>query len=85
METSRLILIVDRGHERFEIVEDEPDVGFYVRRYDTALGEATHDYLQDDLAVAKECALEEFGVEEYVWRVPGPDDAVIEWGQWPGR
>ena len=62
METSRLVLIADRGHERFEIVEDKPEVGFYIWRYDLAEGRSTHDYLQDDLDIAKECALAEFGV-----------------------
>ena len=83
METSRLVLIADRGFERFEIVEDKPEVGFYIWRYDLAKGRSTHDYLQNDLDIAKECALEEFGIPPEAWRVPDPDDAVIAWGQWP--
>ncbi len=82
MTPCELVLIADRGHERFEIVKD-PAVGFYVWRFDVPAGISTHDHLQDDLDRAKQCALDEFGVALDAWRVPGPADVVIRRGQVP--
>ena len=50
----------------FEIIEDLPDIGWYVYAYDSS-GHNTHDYLQDDLEMAKRCAFEEFGVPYNAW------------------
>jgi hypothetical protein len=50
----------------FEIVDDLPDLGWYVYAYDSS-GLNTHDYLQDDLDMAKSCAFYEFGVPYDAW------------------
>lgn len=54
------------NNQTFEIVEDLPEVGFYVYAYDSQ-GKNTHDYLQDNLQKAKECALKQFGVPLDSW------------------
>jgi hypothetical protein len=50
----------------FIINEDFPGIGFYIYAYDRD-GKNTHDYLQDDLDMAKLCALDEFGVPADSW------------------
>jgi hypothetical protein len=50
----------------FEIVEDSPEVGFYLLCYDS-LGKNIHDYLQDNPKMAKELAWEQFGVPLDSW------------------
>lgn len=50
----------------FIIDEDLPGVGFYVYAYDRD-GKNIHDFLQDDLDMAKRCALDEFGVPLDSW------------------
>lgn len=50
----------------YEIVDDLPDIGWYVYAYDSE-GKNTHDYLQDDLNMAKRCARSEFGVPFDAW------------------
>lgn len=51
---------------RFEIVEDNPDVGFYLYVYDSNLCIA--DYLQNDEEMCKRFACEEYGVEPTLWQ-----------------
>ena len=41
---------------------------YRVERYDRERN--THDYLQDSLEIAKECALDEWGVPLNAWREP---------------
>ena|SRR5882757_5986709 len=56
-----LVLHASHGGRTFKIEEDV-SAGFYVYAFE---GEkCTHDSLQDTLALAKECAREEFGVPE---------------------
>jgi hypothetical protein len=59
-------MILEASHRgrRFRIERNEP-AGFYVYAFDDE--HCTHDYLQDTLEMAKECALEEFGVPENAW------------------
>ena len=59
-------LISQHNNQVFEIIEDLPKVGFYLYVYDSN-GKNTYDYLQDTLQMAKECALEEFGVPIDSW------------------
>lgn len=59
-------LISHHQNQIFEIVEDLPEVGFYMYAYDSN-GKNTHDFLQDTLQMAKECALENFGVPLDSW------------------
>ncbi len=58
--------IANHGGRRFEIVEDLPEIGFYVYIYNEN-GENTHDYLQDTLEMAKEFAYEDFAVPLDSW------------------
>lgn len=51
---------------RFEIVEDNPDVGFYLYVYDG--DRCIADYLQNDEETCKQVALEDYGVEFLLWR-----------------
>ena len=62
----RIKLFAKHNNQTFEIVEDLPGVGFYIYAYDSN-GKNTHDHLQDTLQIAKECALEEFGVPLDGW------------------
>jgi hypothetical protein len=64
-----MVLHASQGGRTFKIVKDA-SVGFYVYAFE---GErCTHDYLQDTLGLAKECAREEFGVPENAWHVATP-------------
>jgi hypothetical protein len=63
MDTLRFV--AKRGNERFEIIEGRGE-GFYVFRY--IAGQNTHDYLQDDVPMARRCAEEEWGVSPVAWR-----------------
>ncbi len=47
-------------------IEHDKNVGYYFYAYD-ANGINTHDYLQDTLSMAKEQALEDFGVPIELW------------------
>ena len=59
-------LVAKHNRKTFEIVEDNPDVGFYLYVYDTNC-KNTHDHLQDTLEITKEFAFEEFGVPLNSW------------------
>ena len=48
------------------IIEEDKNVGFYLYIYDSR-GFNTHDYLQDSLEIAKEQALDDFGVPLDSW------------------
>ena len=52
-------------------IYDDGDIGFYVLRNEN--GTNTHDYLQDTLELAIECAFEEFGVPVDQWTVVEDD------------
>jgi hypothetical protein len=51
-------------------IEEDANAGFYVYAFEG--DKCTHDYLQDTLAIAKECAREEFGVPEDAWHEATP-------------
>jgi hypothetical protein len=59
-------LIAKYNKQIFEIIEDLPEVGFYIYVYDSD-GNNTHDYLQVDLESAKRFALEAFAVPLEAW------------------
>jgi hypothetical protein len=64
-----LVLHASHGGRMFKIEEDA-NTGFYVYAFE---GErCTYDHLQDTLALAKECAREEFGVPEDAWHDAPP-------------
>lgn len=50
---------------RFEIVKDNPDIGYYLYVYDEE--RCIRDYLQNDEDTCKQVALEEYGVEPSSW------------------
>ena len=64
-----VVLHASHDGRRFKIEEDA-NTGFYV--YALEGGRCTHDHLQDTLALAKECAREEFGVPEDAWHDAPP-------------
>lgn len=64
--TMRQKYIARHNNLTYKIIEDNPDGGFYVFAYD-ANGNDTHDYLQDNLDMAKKCALDEFDVPLDAW------------------
>jgi len=68
-----LELVTEHEGRRYEIVHDSL-VGYYVFRYEGNGPQTTHDYLQDDLDSAIECAEEEFGVSPESWRMARPDE-----------
>ena len=66
MAASGLLLVTEFRGCHFEI-EEVSGEGFYVYRFIGASSISSHDYLQDDLTMAKRCALEEWGVPESAW------------------
>jgi hypothetical protein len=76
MDTLRFV--AERGAERFEIIEGGCGEGFYVVRY--VSGDSTHDYLQDDVAMAKGCAQDQWGLELSAWREPRLNESLL-WQQ----
>ena len=67
------MLVAEHEGRRYEIVRDSM-VGYGVLRYEGLGPHTTHDYLQDDLDIAKECAEVEFGVRPESWREARPDE-----------
>lgn len=51
---------------RFEIVEDNPDVGFYLYVYEG--DRCIADYLQNDEERCKQFAYKEYGVQPSLWQ-----------------
>lgn len=74
-------MVADKKHDRikakfnnltFEIVEDKPEVGFYLYVYDNQ-NKCIKDYLQDTEQMTKEFAFEEFSVPLNSWTVDDSD------------
>ena len=57
--------IAENNGLRFEIVKDNPDIGYYLYVYDEE--RCIRDYLQNDEDTCKQVALEEYGVEPSSW------------------
>lgn len=72
-----LRFVAERRNERFEILEGVGE-GFYVYRY--VDGQNTHDYLQDDVAMARQSAEDEWGVSPGAWREARSDELPL-WKQ----
>jgi hypothetical protein len=73
MAADEILFVADHDGCRFEIQAGRGE-GYYVWRI--AGNRSTHDYLQDDIAAAKRCALRQWGVPDTAWRpamssVPG--------------
>jgi hypothetical protein len=51
---------------RFEIVQDEPEVGVYLYVYDNR--QCVRDILQNDVETCIEIAFEDYGVPKDVWQ-----------------
>mgnify|MGYP006928181058 CR=1 FL=1 len=59
--------------KRFEIVQDEPDVGVYLYVYDN--DQCVRDLLQNDTETCIEIAFEEYGIPKDGWQqVPDAAD-----------
>jgi hypothetical protein len=71
----KVLLIAERGDERFEIVDDGGGAGLLVFRY--ASGHNTHDYLQDDVPMCQRCAEAEWGLAPSAWRVAEPGERPL--------
>ena len=71
MSSSQERLVLQASHDgRVFKIQEDANAGFYVYAFE---GEkCTYDYLQDTLALAKECAREEFGVPEDAWHAATP-------------
>ena len=68
--TKRAMLLLIAEHDRCHFEIQERPEGFYVWRFPGSSMRSTHDHLQDDLAQAKRCASEEWGVPEAAWAAP---------------
>ena len=66
MAAEEVHLVADRDGCHFQI-QGVHGEGFYVCRFDRS-SHSTHDYLQDTLPLAKQCALEEWGVPQDGWK-----------------
>jgi hypothetical protein len=66
MAADEVLLVAEHDGCHFEIQEGRGE-GFYVWRFVGASTRSTHDYLQDDLAMAKRCALHQWNVPESAW------------------
>lgn len=73
MAADEVLLVADHDGCHFEIQEG-PGEGFYVWRFVGGINRSTHDHLQDDLAMAKRCALDEWGVPESAWLPISPSN-----------
>ena len=51
---------------RYYKIKHDPSVGFYLYIFEN--GKCIHDYLQDTLELAIECAWEDFGVRKNAWK-----------------
>jgi len=56
----KVLLVAERGDERFEIVDDGGGEGVLVFRY--LAGRNTHDYFQLDVPMGQRCAEAEWGL-----------------------
>jgi hypothetical protein len=65
--SQKIVAVASAGGKTFKIAEDAP-VGFYLFVFQD--GRCTHDYLQDDLEMAKRCAHHQFGVPLESWGQP---------------
>jgi hypothetical protein len=70
-----VVLVAERGDERFEILDDGGGVGLYVFRY--VAGQLTHDYFQLDLPMAQQCAQHQWGLVPTAWRTPEPGELPL--------
>ena len=66
-----MILHASHDDRRFRI--EKTDAGYYLFVFERE--RCTHDYLQDTLVLAKECARERFGVPENGWSEAPPVDS----------
>ena len=71
MAADEVLFVAEHAGCHFEIQEGRGE-GFYVWRFVGESELSTHDHLQDDLAMAKRCALEEWGVPESAWLPVSP-------------
>ena len=63
--TDQILMRAIHGERRFRIEFAGEGIGYYLYVYD---GErCTHDYLQDTLDLARDCAFEMFGVPRESW------------------
>lgn len=60
-----MILKAEHDGKRFEIVEDLPEVGFYLYVY--LKNKCIEDYLQSSIQTCKDFAFEKFGVPQNIW------------------
>jgi hypothetical protein len=70
---SEMRLVAKYNNLTFEIVEDKPEVGFYLYVYDNQ-NKCIKDYLQDTEQMIKELAFEKFSVPLDSWTA---DDFVM--------
>ena len=64
MESIQLEATHDKYH--FKIVEDDPDIGWYLYVFQN--GNSVYDSLQDDIDTLKEIALEKFSCPLSNWK-----------------
>lgn len=55
----------DSNKTRYYEIKHDPNVGFYLYVFEN--DKCIHDYLQDTLELAMECAWEDFGVPKESW------------------
>jgi len=66
IKTSEMRLVARYNNLTFEIVEEKPEVGFYLYVYDNQ-NKCIKDYLQDTEQMSKVFAFEELGVPLNFW------------------
>lgn len=70
------MLTAHYGGTKFEIVQDEPEVGVYLYVYDD--GRCIRDELQNDVETCKEIAFEDYGVPKEIWKRDGTDSTKMK-------
>jgi hypothetical protein len=75
IRVERVLLVAERGNERFEIIDDGAGDGVFVFRY--VDGKNTHDYFQLDVPMGQRCARDEWGLDPSAWRAAGPDEVPL--------
>ena len=66
MASDQALLVAEHDGCHFEIQEGRGE-GFYVFRFVGASTRSTHDFLQDDIAIARRYAFDQWGVPEATW------------------
>ena len=73
-KTEIMLTAIHKGN-KFEIVQDKPEVGVYLYVYDD--DRCIRDELQNDIETCVEIAFEDYGVPKAIWKSNPTDSAKL--------